>query len=103
MFTRTRQIRLAAQLVRGVSRLPGGQGLLDAARRVPGGAAAWSAALAYRRPFATLGEAEAVVAKYGGSGHETAGTVERHLSLSEHARPSDYAALFYLEQLLPKV
>src|SRR5580765_6062069 len=100
---RTQQIRFAAQVVRGLSRVPGGQVFLDAMLRMPPAHAALSTLLAYRRPFGTLREAEEFLARYGGSGHETEGTIQRHLSVSERARPSDYAALFHLERLMPKV
>lgn len=55
----------------------------------------------FRRGFATREEAERCVAAYGFSEHEHPAAIRRHLALAEHARPSDYAVMFHLEQLLP--
>ncbi len=62
---------------------------------------AYNALVGYRRPFASLREAQDAIAAYLGEGHETAANVEWHLALGERLRPSDYAALFHLRTMLP--
>ncbi|MDE1177887.1 MAG: methyltransferase, TIGR04325 family [Edaphobacter sp.] len=97
------RVRLTASLVRGMSRVPGGQSLLDAAKSNAIGRSTLSKLLVYRRPFRTLGEAESSLAGLGGSGHESKEYANLHLQLNESARPSDYAALYYMEKVLPAV
>jgi putative methyltransferase (TIGR04325 family) len=100
---RVERVRLAASVVRGVSRVPGGQSLLNAVDANALGRTTLEKLLAYQRPFPSLAEAERAISELGGSGHENPGNADQHLLLSEKARPSDYAAFFHMEKILPSV
>jgi putative methyltransferase (TIGR04325 family) len=100
---RVEQIRLAGKVVRGIARVPGGQSFLDTLERIPLTRSALETVLAYQRPFKTLHEAEESMAKYRGGGHVDPTNMQHLLFMSQSARPSDYAALFHLQQILPRV
>ncbi len=100
---RERQIAAAAKLVKGVSRFGLGRSLVRSAQRLPVAAPLYRALLGYRRPFATLEEARAAVASFPAQGHEGLTNVRHHLELAAQARPSDYAALFHIRPLLPRL
>lgn len=59
--------------------------------------------LGYLRAFDTLEQAETAIAPYAQGGHEHSANADNHLELSRAARPSDYAALFHLQRLLPRI
>jgi putative methyltransferase (TIGR04325 family) len=73
---------------------------LEGAGKIP---ALERALVGFRRGFATREEAERCAAAYGFMEHEHPGAIRRHLALAEHTRPSDYAVMFHLERMLPKV
>jgi putative methyltransferase (TIGR04325 family) len=100
---RVEQIRLAGKVVRGISRVPGGQSFLSTLEKMPVTRSALETMLAYQRPFKTLHEAEESMAKYKGGGHVDPTNMSHLLYMSQSARPSDYAALFHLQQILPRV
>ena len=52
--------------------------------------------LGYRSSFRTLREAERAVKPYARGGHENSANMTLHLELNRVARPSDYAAFYYL-------
>jgi putative methyltransferase (TIGR04325 family) len=100
---RVEHVRFAASVIRGFSRVPGGQSLLNAAESSAFGRSTLTKILAYQRPFHSLDEAERAIVELGGSGHENPGNADQQLRMSEKARPSDYAAFFYIEKILPTV
>lgn len=57
----------------------------------------------YRRPFATLADAETAVARYSRQGHANPDNARIHLELAQKPRPSDYAALFHINAALPDI
>lgn len=97
---RVRQIRAATKILLAFEGLPCGARIMKAAARSPLSARALNAVLGYQRVFDSLTEAQAAAGPYacGGFEHEDYGKL--HLSLSEVARPSDYAALFHLQPLI---
>jgi putative methyltransferase (TIGR04325 family) len=96
---REEQIAAAAKLVRLMSHVPGGSSLLRGLQTSGVTRGMYRAAVGYRRPFATLGEAKAAIAGYEALGHEGNETVKHHLALSSAPRPSDYAAFFHLQPI----
>jgi putative methyltransferase (TIGR04325 family) len=100
---RVEQIRFAGKVVRGIARVPGGQYFLNTLEKIPVTRSALETVLAYQRPFRTLHEAEESMAKYRGGGHVDPTNMQHLLYMSQSARPSDYAALFHLQQILPQV
>ena len=82
----------------GLVRLPRMRGVLERVGKVPG---LERTLVGFRRGFATREQAERCVAAYGFSEHEHPAAIRRHLALAEHARPSDYAVMFYLDRMLP--
>ena len=97
---RAGQIALTARLVEGVGRFRAGQYLLRGFQRLPLTRSLYRGLVGYRRPFASLEEAEAAVARYSLGGHEHPQNVKNHLGIYSRARPSDYAALFYIRPIL---
>ncbi len=55
------------------------------------------------RPFNSLNEATSAIAGLDGGGHISRQYQDLHLSFSQEARSSDYAALFYLNSILSEV
>jgi putative methyltransferase (TIGR04325 family) len=100
---RAGQIALTARFVEGVGRFRVGQSLLRRFQTLPLTRSLYRGLVGYRRPFASLEEAEAAVARYSAGGHEHPQNVKNHLGMYSHARPSDYAALFYIRPILPDI
>jgi putative methyltransferase (TIGR04325 family) len=100
---RVRQIRLTGAALNWIGRLSPAQRLIDLFRIAPGSRALYRWALGYHRPFRTLEEAVAAVSAYAQQGHQNPNNADIHLSLNKRARPSDYAALFHLQRLLPNI
>lgn len=100
---RAGQIALTARLVRGLGRFGAGQYLLRRFQTFPLTRSLYEGLLGYRRPFASLEEAEAAVSRYTQGGHEHPQNVKNHLGMYSRARPSDYAALFYIRPILPGI
>lgn len=96
---RERQIALTAKFVKATTRVPGGRGLLRVAQNLPVARELYNAAMGYRRPFATLTEAKAALARLPVEGHESAANVPHHMEFATAARPSDYAAMFHLQPI----
>ncbi len=97
---RAGQIALTARFVEGVERFRVGRYLLRGFQRLPLTRSLYRVLVGYRRPFASLEEAEAAVARYSLGGHEHPQNVKNHLGMYSRARPSDYAALFYIRPVL---
>jgi putative methyltransferase (TIGR04325 family) len=57
----------------------------------------------YSRPFTTLQEATAAIAGYEGGGHSNPGHAKVLMKATEKAGPSDYAALFFLQPIMPLI
>ncbi|WP_158554817.1 methyltransferase, TIGR04325 family [Methylovirgula sp. 4M-Z18] len=57
--------------------------------------------LGYRRVYPTLDRAQSAVAPYANLGHQHPANIAEHFDLNITARPSDYAALFYVARLVP--
>jgi putative methyltransferase (TIGR04325 family) len=60
-------------------------------------------AVGFNRPFASLEEAKTAVLPYAGLGHEDPINASEHLQFTKYNRPSDYAALFYIQSILPEL
>jgi putative methyltransferase (TIGR04325 family) len=100
---RIENVRLAANVVRGVSRVSAGQSLLNAVESNPLGHSTLDKLLAFRRPFGSLADAERAIADQGGSDHENPANAATLMQLNESARPSDYAALYHIEKVMPAI
>jgi putative methyltransferase (TIGR04325 family) len=55
----------------------------------------------YRRIFDSMTEARTVAARHLEESHDCLDNINRQISLSRSARPSDYPVLFYLDRLSP--
>lgn len=97
------QIRLTARCVRALSRIGAGRYLLRTLQTLPVTRAAYAACMSYQRPFKTLQEAEHAAAKYASGAHQHPSNRELLLKMSRSARPSDYAALFHIQPILPEI
>lgn len=100
MTLRTRQVQLLSRWI--VAR---GQGrrskkIVSALGRVPG---AVPFLVGYKRQFASLPEARRSIGEPAGSGHSTQAAIDTHLALSTVARPSDFAAFYYLSRYAASV
>jgi putative methyltransferase (TIGR04325 family) len=100
---RVGQIALTARIVKGVGRFRAGQYLLRGLQALPLTRSLYAGLVGYRRPFASLEEAESAVSRYARGGHEHPQNVKNHLGMYSRARPSDYAALFYIQPILPGI
>jgi putative methyltransferase (TIGR04325 family) len=93
---RVKQIRATAAVMFLLQRIPGTRsvvkllGFSNLCARVLVG---------YRRAFSNLKEAERCIDSYGFAMQEHPDVVRNHLALAKRARPSDYAALFYLRHI----
>ena len=95
------QIARTANFVKGVSRFRAGQFFVRGFQTFPLTRPLYQAMMGYQRPFASLQEAKAAVSKYDSGGHENSQNVKNHLGMYKTARSSDYAALFYIQPILP--
>jgi putative methyltransferase (TIGR04325 family) len=100
---RAGQIALTARFVKSVSRFRAGRYLLRGFQTLPLTRSLYQVLVGYQRPFASLEEAEAAVSRYSLGGHEHPQNVKNHLGMYSRARPSDYAALFYIRPILPGI
>lgn len=98
---RVKQIKLAARALNAAETLPGGGLLLRRLAKWPLTAPVLNGILGYHRLFDNLAEAVAAAAPYADKGHNNPGATSLHMSLSLAPRPSDYAALFHIQRLLP--
>lgn len=57
----------------------------------------------YRRLFDSMAEAKTIAARYVEASHDCIDNVNRQISLSRTARPSDYPVLFHLDRLTGSV
>ncbi|MCU1292033.1 MAG: hypothetical protein JWP08_883 [Bryobacterales bacterium] len=102
MGARIAQIRWCTSIVNGLSRLVW---FHSAFRYLLGFAPTrliCHSLVGYRRPFSTLSEASAYASRFL-PGHEASDNIRHHLEMAEKARVSDYAALFFLRDLLPNI
>lgn len=95
---RIAQVRATSGVCVALARVRVMRGVLESVGKVPG---LERALVGFRRGFATREEAERCVAAYGFLEHEHPQATRRQLAVAEHARPSDYAAMFHLERMLP--
>lgn len=100
---RVRQIRLTVAALDWIGRLSLARRLIGSIRSAPLFGAIYRWAVGYQRPFDRLEDAEAAVLAYSTQGHAHHSNAEMHLDLNKVARPSDYAALFHLQRLLPNI
>jgi putative methyltransferase (TIGR04325 family) len=99
---RISQIRLCSSLITGLARLSSFRSLMGLLMDWSLSRSLCHLVAGYRRPFSTLAEARAFAACFLPS-HEIRDNIQSHLAMAERARPSDYAALFYLRGLLGDV
>ncbi|BEU21807.1 methyltransferase, TIGR04325 family [Paraburkholderia sp. 22B1P] len=97
------QIVWAAKVFRMVGAIGYGRRLIEGAGRTRFGAAILGSILGYRRSFRGLHEAERAVKPYAKGGHENLENLALHLELNRVARPSDYAAFYYLRDQIPGI
>ena len=57
----------------------------------------------YKRPFASLEQAQTVLRRFDSGGHGNPDNASLHLALARKPRTSDYAALYHLRTILPDV
>lgn len=97
------QIVWAAKIIRVLGSIGYGRRLIEGVERSRFGAATLGGILGYRRSFRTLREAERAVKPYARGGHESFENAAVQLQQSRVARPSDYAAFYYLRDLMPGI
>ncbi|WP_162600808.1 methyltransferase, TIGR04325 family [Paraburkholderia sp. C35] len=97
------QIVWAAKMFRMIGAIGYGRRLIEGVGRTSAGAAIWGWILGYRRTFRALDEAERAVKPYAKGGHENRENLDLHLELNRVARPSDYAAFYYLRDPMPGI
>lgn len=102
-YLRVRQIRLTGFALSWLAQLPLAQRLIGFLRVAPVSRALYRLAVGYQRPFGTLAEAEVAVSAFADQGHVHPANADIHLELNKTTRPSDYAALFHLQRLLPSI
>ncbi|MEM5367321.1 methyltransferase, TIGR04325 family [Paraburkholderia azotifigens] len=95
------QIRSTARILRFMSTLSYGRWLIERVGCTRFGSSILGSVLGYRRSFQTLDEAERAVKPYAKGGHENPANAALHLQLNCAARPSDYAAFYYLRDRMP--
>jgi putative methyltransferase (TIGR04325 family) len=100
---RAGQIALTARFVKNVGRFRVGQYLLRGLQTLPLTRSLYQGLVGYQRPFSSLEEADSAVSRYALGGHEHPQNVKNHLGMYSTARPSDYAALFYIRPILPGI
>jgi putative methyltransferase (TIGR04325 family) len=100
---RAGQIALTARFVKSVGRFRAGQYFLRGLQTLPLTRSLYRWLVGYQRPFASLEEADSAVSRYALGGHEHPQNVKNHLGMYSRARPSDYAALFYIRPILPGI
>ena len=93
------QIVCAAKMFRLLGLISHGRRLIEGIERSRFGATILGWILGYRRSFRTLDEAERAVRPYAKGGHEN----PVRLELSRVAKPSDYAAFYYLRDRMPYI
>ena len=64
---------------------------------------AYRALLHYRRPFGSLHDARRAIGQLDGTAHESSNNIDFHAGMQMEIRPSDYAALFHISPLLPRL
>jgi putative methyltransferase (TIGR04325 family) len=100
---RQKEIRVLSRWLIGRGPRSSALAAIAAVRDLPIAHTALTALLGYRRPFATLGDAAAAIAGYDGGGHLNVDYGSETSRAAAQARPSDYAALFHLQPLLPRL
>ncbi|MGB6493826.1 MAG: methyltransferase, TIGR04325 family [Methylocella sp.] len=96
---RAEQIRQTYRVLSGFERLPGGRPLLRRMAHWPITAPILDLLLGYLRVFDSLREAEVAARSYTEESHQNPGYSKYLMSLSEAARPSDYAMLFHMRAM----
>ncbi len=97
------QIKFSCYLLNRLSAQPLAFSVIKRLRRSPVIRHLLAAATGPFRPFNSLNEAASAIAGCDGGGFISRQYQDLHLSFSRNARPSDYAALFYLNAILPEV
>lgn len=97
---RVKQIRFTTHLLSGVEALFGGSRLMQHLAQWPLSAPLLNIVLGYRRTFDSLPEAVAAAQPYGEGGHKHPLYATTHMSLAATPRPSDYAAMFHIQNLI---
>jgi putative methyltransferase (TIGR04325 family) len=100
---RVRQIRICSHWFRVLSGFPAFLYILRATRELPIVRNLLAVIVGYNRPFETLVEAQQAMAAYAAGGHANPACAVDLMGHIERASPSDYAALFFLQPLLPFV
>jgi putative methyltransferase (TIGR04325 family) len=97
------QIAWAAKIFRFLGMTGSGRRLIERIERTRFGAVVFGWMLGYRRSFRTLDEAERAVRPYARGGHENPENAALQLELNRVAKPSDYAAFYYLRDRMPRI
>ncbi|HEX4773095.1 MAG TPA: methyltransferase, TIGR04325 family [Bryobacteraceae bacterium] len=100
---RVHQVRFCSQLIRNTSHLPAISAFFKSIRDVPVFRNVVNGIIGYNRPFPTLQQAKAYIADYDGGGHGHPFCAINLMKTVQNANPSDYAALFFLQPILPAV
>ncbi len=97
---RVKQVRFANRLLSAIEALPGGSLLMRKLAQWPVTAPILNGILGYHRVFENLSEAAAAAQPYAEGGHINPLGTTAHMSLAAAPRPSDYAALFHIQNLI---
>ncbi len=101
LAARIAQIRWIVRVLSLLNRFGRFSALVCRLRSWPGFRSVFDSLAGYRRVFPSFAQAEAVARFYFQAGHDSIDNARTHLDHTRVARPSDYATLFYLNQLLP--
>jgi putative methyltransferase (TIGR04325 family) len=97
---RIKQIRFTVRLLSALEAMPGGGFVMRQLANWPLTAPILNGILGYHRAFDSFSEAITAAQPYAKGGHENPLGVTVHLSLAAVPRPSDYAALFHMQNLI---
>jgi putative methyltransferase (TIGR04325 family) len=100
---RIRQVQLTSRMLVYLGRSPSRARVIQAVRRFPPARALLHLLTGYQRPFATLAQAEAAIKGLANGGHQHPELAQLHLERNAIARPSDYAALFHLRDIMGEI
>jgi putative methyltransferase (TIGR04325 family) len=97
------KIKFCCRWLNRLSARPGLFSIIKAIRETKFGKILLSSAAGHFRPFSSLAEAASIISKIDGGGFIARSYQDLHLRLSEKARPSDYVALFYIQQISSEI
>ena len=100
---RIQQVRFCSDLLVVLGRSALASRGLTLLRQLPLTRRLLEAVVGYKRPFASLEQAQTALSRFGSGGHGNPDNASLHLALARKPRTSDYAALYHLRLILPDV